>query len=153
MATKETSGLVEICSQIIETRFNEPRISRSSVATEAMVKLRAKWMLNSKRGYPLVYLGCHLELRQIARQILRERFEPEEDINKPVHPLFPELQWRYPIVHQREEEPQYVLLELLEPNDWRFNVKRLRLDAASRLRHADALEAWGFAHFAGAPVS
>jgi len=144
---KEAGRLIEIVGRIIDTRRGQPSISPSSVATEAMLVLEAAWMQNPTE-YPLVYIGCHLELRQIARTILRERFEPEEDADKITHPLFPELQWRYPIARPKTEEPQYVLLELLRREDWRFNVNRLRADAESRLKHADKLEGWGVSHFA-----
>jgi hypothetical protein len=149
---KEAGGLIEIVARIIDMRRDQPSISPSSVATEAMLVLEAAWMQNPSE-YPLVYIGCHLELRQLARKILRERFEPEEDADKVTHPLFPELQWRYPIDPPKTEEPQYVLLELLRKQDWRFNVNRLRGDAKRRLRHADKLEAWGMRHFAEEPVS
>lgn len=143
---KEASSLNEIVSLLIQKQKDEPRISPSSIATEAMSKLRARWM-NKPQEYPLVYLGCHLQLRQIARGLLREWFEPNEDANKATHPLFPELQARYPMARMEDQEPTYILLEQLAPTDWRFNVRRLRADAESRLRHASALEAWGFEKF------
>jgi hypothetical protein len=143
--TKECNQLTQIIAKIIDLRRDLAVISPSKVATEAMQKLGADWMQGG--DYPLVYLGCHLQLRQIARGLLRQQFEPEEDEEKITHPLFPELQWRYPIAHPKGEEPQYRLLELLSPNDWEFNVNRLRSDARSRLNHADKLVAWGHAHF------
>jgi hypothetical protein len=147
MTTKEASGLTEIVAQVIENHRREPEISPSWIATEAMSKLNATWMLTSDRDKQLVYKGCHLELRQIARSLLRNRFEPEEDVDKLTHPLFPELQLRYPVTEKEDAEPRYVLLESLGHIDWKFNVRRLRADAGSRLKHADALEAWGMNKF------
>jgi hypothetical protein len=89
MTGKEASGLIEIISRIIEGRRGEARISPSWVATEGMQELRAGWMREPNNGYPLVYIGCHLQLRQIARGVLRERFEPELDEGETVqHPFF-----------------------------------------------------------------
>jgi hypothetical protein len=140
----ETSPLVMIIAKIIETRRSETRISPAWVATEAMIVLKAEWMREpDDEGYPLVYLAAHLELRQIAREKLREKFEPAWDEDKDTHPLFPELQWRYPVSRPKGVEPKYVLLEHLTGADVSFNVNRLRVDARSRLAHADALEAWG----------
>jgi hypothetical protein len=149
--SKEASGLIDIVARIIDTRRDEDRISPSSVATEAMIALRASWMNKPNKGYPLVYVGCHLQCRQIARQLLRQQFEPEQDADKMEHPLFPGLQWRYPIARSKDEEPQYVLLELMTKKDWIFNLNRLEADAASRLHHADILRAWGASQFAKAP--
>jgi hypothetical protein len=151
MANKEAGGLIEIVAQIIETRREEPQISPYWVATEAMRKLRALWMAKPTKGYPLVYVGCHLQLRQIARGILREQFEPE-DGQVVEHPLFPGLQWRYPIARAKDGEPQYVLLELLSNEDAIYNIDRLRSEAKEKLKHADALEAWRRAHFSRTPT-
>lgn len=95
---------------------------------------------------PLVYLGCHLELRQIARGLLRQHFEeppsPAGELTQ--HELFPDLQRRYPSARSKEaSEPEYVLLDEMTDSDIWFNVERLRKEGASKLRHADALEAFG----------
>jgi hypothetical protein len=96
---------------------------------------------------PLVHLGCHLEMRQIARGILREWFEGDEEefSASAQHELFPLLQRRYPVQRMRggSDEPQYERLEDLSDADLRFNVARLRREADAKLHHADALEAWG----------
>jgi hypothetical protein len=91
----------------------------------------------------LVYAGCNLQLRQIARGQLRRRFEPEDD-GGDEHDLFPGLQQRYPTARSaRAEDPEYVLLEHLTPTDIGYNVARLRSEARAKMAHADALEAYG----------
>jgi hypothetical protein len=143
MTGKEASGLIEIISRIIEGRRGEARISPSWVATEGMQELRAGWMREPNNGYPLVYIGCHLQLRQIARGVLRERFEPELDDGETVqHPLFPGLQWRYPIPHAEGEEPQYVLLDLLTDEQIDYNIERIRSEVEAKQRHIDILVAY-----------
>jgi hypothetical protein len=94
---------------------------------------------------PVVYGGCHLQCRQIARDQLRKRFDPVGKGNSSEqHELWPDLQWRYPTARSaKDEEPEYILLELMTEVDIGFNVARLRSEAVAKLRHADALEAFG----------
>ena len=95
---------------------------------------------------PLIYIGCHLQLRQIAREVCRNLFEDEDADIKPeaMNPMFPQLQWRYPMPRKPGEEPQYVLFDDMTEDVMRFNCKRLRYEGRAKLQHADALEA-GFA--------
>src|SRR5215467_432595 len=102
----ETQALTNIVARIIDTRRAELRISPSWVATEAMIEIDP-----DRSSVELVYQGCHLQLRQIARSLLRLHFEnandPADD-ESAQHELFPELQWRYPAAHSAGGEPQYV---------------------------------------------
>jgi hypothetical protein len=111
---KEAVGLREIVARIVETRRDETKISPAWIATEAMRQLHA---MTLQRTMPLIYLGCHLQLRQIAREVCRDLFEPEADRDDTAHPLFPGVLWRYPIARQADEEPQYALLEMLSEAD------------------------------------
>jgi hypothetical protein len=138
MIGKEASGLIRIVSHIIETREEQRLISPSWVATETMVVLGATEL---RKTYPDVYIGCHLQVRQIARGQLRQRWEnPETDDDE--HPLFPGLQRRYPVQRPAGEEPEYIKLENLSRPDAIYNIERLRLEARSKLEHADALQSW-----------
>ena len=137
----EAKELTAIILKLIDERRTERRISPSWVATEAMV------IIDPDRVSPqLVRLGCHLELRQIARSVLRTRFaeaDEDEEASKQ-HEMFPELQWRYPTSRSSHlEEPEYVRLEDMTDDDVSYNVARLRSEAMRKLAHADALEAWG----------
>jgi hypothetical protein len=93
----------------------------------------------------LVHLGCHLQLRQIARELLRGKYEPDDNSRDDAqHELWPDLQERYPTARTAgSEEPEYVLLEHLTDEDIAYNVGRLRAEAEAKQHHADALEAWG----------
>jgi hypothetical protein len=135
--------LSEVVERIIEKRRGQPRISPTWVATEAMRELDRHNRV--ERQAPLIWAGCHLELRQIARRKLANRFDPESDDDaRAKDQLFPELQWRYPTMRSAAgEEPEYVLRDLLIEEDIDHNVARLRAEADSKNQHADALEAWG----------
>jgi len=65
-----------------------------------------------------------------------------DDETSEQHGLFPGLQSRYPRRRKNDEEPSYVRLEFMSAEDGRFNVRRLRKEAAGRLAHADKLEAY-----------
>lgn len=133
----EERKLAEIIARIIDSHGAAVKISPSWVAHAAMLEL------DPGRAAPLlVYAGCNLELRQIARGQLRGRFEPD-DTEGEEHDLFPDLQRRYPTARSAsKEDPEYVLLEYLEPTDIGFNVARLRAEGRAKLKHADALEAY-----------
>ena len=135
----DAQRLKGIISRIVETRRSKRGISPAWVATEALLTLDPHGA--TQRVYPLVYKAAHLELRQIAREACRDKWETDADRDR--HPMFPDLQWRYPVPREIGAEPVYVLLEHLTDSDVAYNVARLRADAAARLKHADALEEWG----------
>jgi hypothetical protein len=117
------------------------RIFPAWIATEVMLEL------DPDRVSPhLVYVGCVYQLRQIARGILRDRFDPSDKPSQDDVPdLFPELQPRYPEApheNARNEDPVYVRLEYLRAADVAFNVERMRRSARTLLKHADKLEKW-----------
>jgi hypothetical protein len=134
----EERKLAEVIARIIELRSGAVSISPTWVASEAMQEL------DPDRTSPmLVYAGCNLQLRQIARGQLRRKFQPDDDKGAE-HDLFPGLQQRYPTARSaRAEDPEYVLLEHLTMTDIDYNVARLRSEARAKLAHADALEAYG----------
>jgi hypothetical protein len=137
----EAHGLIEIVVRIIDIRRDEGRIGPSWVATEAMRELDPYHAV--ERQQPLVWLGCHLELRQLARGVLGRRFDPEKTVEPTADDLFPDLQWRYPEARSATaDEPIYILRDLMSDADVGYNVARLRAEAAAKNRHADALEAW-----------
>jgi hypothetical protein len=79
-------------------------------------------------------------LRQLARSICRKPGGQGDDADEVTQPLFEDqLQPRYPAI--REGEEAYVLRANLTLAERRANSARLRLEAASKARHADALDA------------
>jgi hypothetical protein len=134
----EAAQLTAIIARIIDMRRAQMRVNPSWIATEAMKELDPAHV-----SPHLVYLGCHLELRQIARGILGQKFEPEVDADKATDDLFPDLQWRYPQARSKKgEEPTYILRDHMSKADKDFNVARLRAEGQAKLDHADALESW-----------
>lgn len=138
--TSEQKPLTDIIARIIETRRDQSKISPSWVATQAMVELDP-----TRLSIPLVYLAAHLELRQIARGLLRQWFEEDEEDpenESKQHELFPGLQRRYPVARNKGDEPEYVRLEEMTDEDGEYNMTRLRREAMAKLHHVDALAAY-----------
>lgn len=133
---KDEQQLRDILYAIYERRIGEVRISPAWLATEAMAKLDG-----DKKSPPLIYRAAHLQLRQLARNICRNKFE-DDGAEADQHELWPNLQKRYPAAHSKDSEPEYVLLEHLKEPDVLYNYNRLYAEAESKTRHADALLAW-----------
>lgn len=137
MTKEETQKLVDVISRIVELRGKAIKISPSWIATEVMTNLDPKNV--SPR---LVWVAAHLEIRQLARGNLRKRFEDDEDVG--MDDMFPDLQARYPTAHsEKNEEREYILRDKMSKQDIAYNVQRLRKEGEAKLRHADALEAFG----------
>ena len=139
--TWEESQLSKIVARIIDERREQRQINPSWIATEALSEIDP-----DNHSVVLVRLGCHLQLRQIARQQCRNLFEDGdgENANQPRFSGFSGLQWRYPTARsKRQPEPEYVLRDHMNDGDVAYNVSRLRSEARAKLEHADALEAWG----------
>jgi hypothetical protein len=139
MASEAT--LVEIIATIVEKRRDEPRVSPTTIANEGMKELDP--LETVLRGQPLVWIGCNLELRQLARAQLGKRYGPGRPEASATGELFEGLQRRYPVSPTPDsEEPIYVLRDLMSAADVAYNVARLRAEANTKSRHADTLEAW-----------
>ena len=138
--TNEEKKLQDIVSAIIHRHRMESRINPSWVATESLLQLDPQ-----KVSPEYVSISAHLQLRQIARSILRQRIEEEETAQ---HEMWPDLQCRYPAARSEAlSEPEYVLLEYMTEQDVAYNVQRLRREAVAKRKHAEALEAWGQKRF------
>jgi hypothetical protein len=116
-------------------------VSPSWIATQAMSEIEFPRSLHA-----LGYVGCHLEIRQIARQKLRRQHDPYAKAKASIEgedDLFAEtLQERYPRQPRPSEESIYALRELLTRADVQYNVERMRRGGRALLKHADALQAW-----------
>ena len=133
---KEGAELYQIIADIYDQQKDNPSVNPISLANAAMDEIHFP-----RRLHELGWIGCHLQLRQIARSFCRQQFDPtgfrvQDD-------LFPEtLHERYPTRTKANEEPEYVLLDQLSDDDVLYNVERMRRAAFALQRHADALEAW-----------
>lgn len=143
----EEKRLRELVLTVFDGREDAITVSPAWLATETMARLDP-----GRASDPTIYLAAHLQFRQVAREVLRGRFQPQAEPDEEAqHPLFPTLQQRYPLPHKRGEEPVYKRLEDLTSGEVAFNVARLRREAAGKLKHADALEAWGLGRLSPAP--
>lgn len=114
---------------------SRPAISPSHLADAVYKRIDRR-----KLAPTLVRIGCVLELRQLARQLCRERvpdLSPEEESMQGEFPFV--LQPRYPC--ERDDERQYVLRNLLTYQERLENIRRLRACSRTLDRHADALQA------------
>jgi hypothetical protein len=137
--TKEERHLAEIVARIIDIRRTHVKINPTWIATEALKEIDP-----ANRSVALVRIGCHLQLRQIAREQCRTLFEDSEGDDEPRFAAIEGLQWRYPAQRSKEEhEPQYILRDHMSDADVAYNVERLRREGRAKLAHADTLEAWG----------
>jgi len=128
---------MDVICRVVELKKFDDRISPLWVATEAYQLLDPE-----KMSPKLVHLAAHLELRQLARQHLRKKYDPAEPENEQDE-LFPQLQSRYPTARsQRQDDPEYVKLEQMCHADVVYNATRMRRVGAAMAKHADALEAW-----------
>jgi len=134
------SKLRAALQEVYDRHKHEVRVSPAWLATETMITLDKE-----KLAPALVYLAAHLELRQLARELCRAKWEPGDEIEQ--HELFPDLQSRYPIVRARGEDPEYVLLDHMTLADCEAMIARLRAEASAKLEHARALQIFAEAKF------
>jgi hypothetical protein len=141
MTAGEAKKLIEIVARIVDVYRGRPRISPKWVADEAMSVLDGALVV--QKTFPLIWTAANLELRQLARSVLANRYMPESEEEGERDALFPALQWRYPTVRsKRSEDPEYVLRDLMTEEDVDFNIKRLESEAEAKLEHAKALRSW-----------
>jgi hypothetical protein len=133
--------LYAVTRSIIERQQHAATISPTWIATHVMCEIRFKPALHH-----LGYAGCHLQIRQMARQELRKRHDPNavmQDVISGQDDFFPDtLQLRYPRRTQTGDEPVYVLRDLMTDDDVDWNESRMRRGGEALLKHADALRAW-----------
>jgi hypothetical protein len=136
-------AIVDRC--IAETKETGGKAKPEWIANAAMNRLDRK-----SRSPVLVAFASNLELRQIARDRLRNNFEPrtaDEVEEAPTHPLFPDMHAMYPLKRRaKEEEASYVPPEHEEftEEDMLWNYRRDRTAGGSLIRSADALYAWWY---------
>lgn len=96
--------------------------------------------LDPKGNAPqLVEWAANLELRQMARALLRKTYDslaPKPDIGQ--EDMFEGLQEKYPC--KRRGEIVYVDRMRLSLDEREFNISRLKKEGQSKLEHASALQ-------------
>ena len=131
----DTARLMELLRNQYERLDDtgEIAISPSLLASRVMDQI------DRERASPaMVSLAAHLELRQLARSICRKRVEEDEAESMQSSLFEDQLQPRYPAL--RGDEEMYVRRDHLTLAERLDNIARLRKEAASKARHADALQ-------------
>jgi hypothetical protein len=134
--------LYAVTRSIIERQQHAATVSPTWIATHVMCEIHFRPALHH-----LGYAGCHLQIRQMARQELRKRHDPNAIMHDVISGQdefdFPDtLQLRYPRRTQPGDEPVYVLRDLMTDDDVEWNETRMRRGGEALLKHADALRAW-----------
>jgi hypothetical protein len=130
---RQTSPLVEIVAKAIKKRRRKSRLAPIEIANEVMQEIDP-----TGHSVDLVYEGCHLHCRAIARNLLA-RFDVSraEKVALEQGELFDDtLQWRYPAARDPGEEPEYVLIDQLSDDDYKINIERLLQFSEATGKHA-----------------
>jgi hypothetical protein len=138
------NSINEVVEKIIRDSQTEPTISPNWVADRAYAELDP-----SKLSPFRVALLARFALRQLARQILAKRFQPDDPQEMLPNVDCPQLQQRYPLKPSKDQEPTYIKLELLKEEDMLYNVERLRAEAANEDQQADQLGQWWIERHSG----
>lgn len=139
---RDASRLRAIVKRYVIERGDEETIDPYAVATAVLTKM-------TEHDFRL---AAHLQLRQLARHLLRrDDLDKEDDGSTSAsfsrdawayarEPEIPDLlQDRYP----RIDHQGYIKRELMAEDDWRWNVDKLRREGDAKHAHATALEKWG----------
>lgn len=142
MSGSAEEQLYAVVQKVITDNDTMAEISPAWIATQVMCAIQFP-----RRLHELGYVGCHLEVRQIAREKLRHRHDPTTRIgdairNEQMELTFDALQDRYPRKTPAGEEPVYITRLLMTHDDVRYNTERMRRGGRALLKHADALDEW-----------
>lgn len=135
------SDLTEQLMQVLREEYSLLDGGGEIEVRPALVAARTFARLDADSESPtLVAYAATLELRQLARSVCRRASNLEDPAQVGQGALFDgQLQRRYPA--DRGGDESYVLREHMTVAERRANVSRLRAEASSKARHADALEA------------
>ena len=137
-----SDGMYEQAMQIVRKQFDLLDQDGDIAVSPSIVAAKAYEEIDPGTISPvLVQYTSILELRQLAREVCRKKYEDgDTELDKPQGEMFDgQLQGKYPVT--RNEERVYVPRGQMTEQDYAYNVKRLRTEAVAKARHADALEA------------
>jgi len=129
-----TDKLMDVLRECYDAINSEIETQPALLASCAMKKM------DSESTSPvLVAWAANLELRQLARSLLRKHCDPTDPEN-PQAEMFDGLQDRYPT--KRNGEATYVLLDYLTDEEIEENLVRMGREITAKQKHYDALEAY-----------
>lgn len=126
--------LTEILRECITQFDSDIAISPAILASQAM-----KMMDDGGVSPVLVAYSSNMNLRQIARKLLRREFDPVYEDDSGQSEMFTGLQERYPCL--RADDFVYVQRMRMTLEEREFMVSRLRKEALAKTQHADSLQA------------
>ena len=131
---------IEVINNVIEewVSVGQDSVRPAWIANAAFKILDAEGITPMDIQYPALQ-----QMQHAARSSLRGRFE-SSDGNIDQHELFPTLQKMYPIPVAAGEESVYLKLEMLTQSQALWNVNKLRKEAKTKQKHADALEQFAY---------
>ena len=135
-----TDLLMDVLRECLDVINSEIEIQPALLASCAIKKIDPETL-----SPPLVGWAANLELRQLARGLLRKKFDPTHEEN-PQAEMFEGLQERYPT--KRNAEPTYVVLDELSDEEIEDNLVRMGREISAKQKHYDALEAYRFSRAA-----
>ena len=125
--------LNEILRECLEQTKSDLGVSAAYLAHCAMKKI------DEESSSPmLVSWAANMELRQMARGLLRREYEPSGPVEAAQVEMFEKLQQRYPV----KGEDCYMPLHALTEEQLIENEDRIRQTGEAFLKHADALRAY-----------
>lgn len=133
------NAFVDLIDGIILNSSNQDQVMPSWVANALYMQLDPTNVAPVR-----VKLAALEHFKQLSRQRLRGKFDPPDEKDALQHDLFPTIQARYPTKRTGDGgEPIYVKPEIMSPDDWMWNVRRLSMEATTKQQHSDALKQWG----------
>jgi len=121
-------------------------LQKHLIAFKADTPISAEWLASSAlkdldpedEAPTLVSFGCNLQLRQMARDLLRKTYDPIA-AESPQSEMFEKLQDRYPGFGRNKGK--YIPRHLMTLEDRQGNIDRMTREVKAKLEHRDALQA------------
>ena len=130
---RQAEQLHAVLSECLGDRTDVP-ISAASLALCAMKRIDPDDI-----SLPLVAFGCNMELRQMAREMLRETYDPTaKDWSDTQGELFQGLQKMYPC--KRQGKDVYVPRMQMTLAERERVLEMMTTHIKSRIKHRDALQ-------------
>lgn len=131
---ESTERLMDVLRECLDVVNSEIEVQPALLASCAIKIIDPQGLSPTLMGW-----AANLELRQLARGLLRNKYDPIAEDN-PQTEMFEGLQERYPT--KRNGEPTYVLLDELEDDEIEENLARMAREITAKQKHYDALEAY-----------
>jgi hypothetical protein len=137
---------LEVLKDVIAGRGDQDEIRASWVANEAYKRLDPEGKTPYEVRHPAL-----IHMRQSASSLIRGKYQSADGAISEQHELFPTLQKMYPVPDEKDCVSRK--LELLTFEQCMWNVRHLRQEGKTKLKHADALEQWALDNYGRATAA